>query len=100
MATGAVARNARWRWPRTSWRTLVNSLAADVGLQDLGLPDGSGYEVMHHAAEHHGLKGIALSGYGMTEDLERSKSAGFANHLTKPVDMQTLMEAVSEVAEN
>ena len=68
----------------------------DLLICDLGLPDGSGYEVMEYAAEHYGLKGIALSGYGMSEDVERSKEAGFINHLIKPVDLQTLMNAVSE----
>jgi CheY-like chemotaxis protein len=68
----------------------------DLLISDLGLPDGSGYEVMEYAAEHYRLKGIALSGYGMSEDVERSKEAGFINHLIKPVDLQTLMNAVSE----
>ena len=68
----------------------------DLLISDLGLPDGSGYDVMHHAAEHSHLKGIALSGYGMSDDIERSKEAGFASHLIKPVDLQTLMNAVNE----
>jgi hypothetical protein len=66
----------------------------DLLLSDLGLPDGSGYEVMVHAAKR-GLKGIALSGYGMNEDIERSREAGFANHLIKPVDIQTLTKAIN-----
>ena len=45
----------------------------DLLISDLGLPDGSGYDVMHHAAEHSHLKGIALSGYGMSDDIERSR---------------------------
>ena len=74
--------------------TCIENEKFDLLISDLGLPDGSGYEVMVHAARH-GLKGIALSGYGMTDDIERSRDAGFANHLIKPVDMLTLTNAIS-----
>jgi PAS domain S-box-containing protein len=77
-------------------RHMLDHDGFDLLISDLGLPDGSGYEVMEYAAEHYRLKGIALSGYGMSEDVERSKEAGFINHLIKPVDLQTLMNAVSE----
>ena len=66
----------------------------DLMISDLGLPDGSGYEVMAYVQKRFGLKGIALSGYGMNEDIQRSLEAGFTQHLTKPVDLQTLMSAV------
>ena len=44
------------------------------------------------------LKGIALSGYGMEEDVRRSQEAGFARHLTKPIDLETLRAAIRQVA--
>jgi signal transduction histidine kinase len=75
---------------------MLDTESFDLLISDLGLPDGSGYEVMEYASHHQHLKGIALSGYGMSDDIERSKEAGFATHLIKPVDMQTLMNAVSE----
>ena len=40
------------------------------------------------------VKGIALSGYGMNQDLVRSKDNGFSIHLTKPVRIQELEEAL------
>ena len=43
------------------------------------------------------LRGIALSGYGMDEDLERSREAGFCRHLTKPVSLDRLKQALREV---
>jgi two-component system CheB/CheR fusion protein len=67
----------------------------DLVISDLGLPDGSGLELMRELAGQ-GLRGIALSGYGMDEDLRRSREAGFAAHLTKPVSLQTLQEAILE----
>jgi len=65
----------------------------DLVISDLGLPDGSGLELMRELAGH-GLRGIALSGYGMDEDIQRSREAGFTAHLTKPVSLQTLQEAI------
>ena len=50
----------------------------DAVISDLGLPDGTGIELMKDLRERHGLRGIVLSGYGMEEDLRRSQEAGFA----------------------
>jgi PAS domain S-box-containing protein len=58
----------------------------DLVISDLGLPDLSGTELMTILRERYSLRGIALSGYGMEEDILRSKCAGFEHHLTKPVD--------------
>jgi PAS domain S-box-containing protein len=71
----------------------------DLVISDLGLPDGSGLDLMRELARRHGLKGIALSGYGMEEDLRRSREAGFERHLTKPVDFEVLQAVLREVAE-
>jgi PAS domain S-box-containing protein len=58
----------------------------DLVISDLGLPDLSGTELMTILRDRYSLRGIALSGYGMEEDIRKSKSAGFDHHLTKPVD--------------
>lgn len=62
----------------------------DFVVSDLGLPDGTGLELMQNLRARHGLRGIALSGYGMDEDLRRSEEAGFVAHLVKPVDVNEL----------
>jgi len=69
----------------------------DLVLSDLGLPDGSGQDLMRELARRHGLKGIALSGYGMEDDVQRSYDAGFARHLTKPVDRLALESTIRQV---
>jgi PAS domain S-box-containing protein len=69
----------------------------DLLLSDIGLPDGTGVDVMKHVAARHSLKGIALSGYGQDEDIRRSRDAGFTTHLTKPVNLQTLHEVIRKV---
>jgi len=73
--------------------------AFDLLLSDIGLPDGSGMDVMRQIANRHKVKGIALSGYGQDEDLRRSREAGFLTHLTKPVNLQTLQDAIRKVTE-
>jgi two-component system, chemotaxis family, CheB/CheR fusion protein len=70
----------------------------DLVVSDLGLPDGSGLDLMPELVRRYGLKGIALSGYGMEEDLRKSREAGFALHLTKPVTLQALKAAIGRVA--
>ena len=66
-------------------------------ISDLGLPDGSGFELMTEIKGRFNLRGIALSGYGMEQDQQRSRSVGFAAHLTKPVDFRKLQMAIAQV---
>jgi CheY-like chemotaxis protein len=68
----------------------------DLVVSDLGLPDGTGLELMQELNTRYGVRGIALSGYGMEEDVRRSLDAGFERHLTKPVNMQALHTAIRE----
>ena len=77
---------------------LASAGEIDLVVSDLGLPDGSGHELMRELAGRYGLRGIALSGYGMEEDLRKSRESGFARHLTKPVSPQALEAAIQQVA--
>jgi CheY-like chemotaxis protein/nitrogen-specific signal transduction histidine kinase len=70
----------------------------DLLISDLGLPDGVGYELMQQAKDKHSIRGIALSGYGTDSDVQRSLEAGFMEHITKPIDMETLEGAISRAA--
>jgi CheY-like chemotaxis protein len=69
----------------------------DVVISDLGLPDGSGLDLMRELKTKYNLRGIALSGYGMEEDQRRSLEVGFAAHLTKPVDYRKLQATIAQV---
>jgi PAS domain S-box-containing protein len=69
----------------------------DLVLSDLGLPDGSGLDLMRELHRRYSVRGIALSGYGMEEDVRQSLSAGFDRHLTKPVNLQSLQTAIQEI---
>jgi PAS domain S-box-containing protein len=71
--------------------------AFDLLISDIGLPDGSGLELMRHGAATGPMKAIALSGYGMEEDLRKSREAGFQAHLIKPVDLKALERTLVEM---
>jgi CheY-like chemotaxis protein len=78
-------------------RALAKEDPIDLLISDVGLPDGNGYQLMIELRHNPKLKGIALTGYGMEEDIARSVAAGFAAHLTKPVGAQKLDEALAAV---
>lgn len=67
----------------------------DVLIADMGLPDGSGWDLLATLRESHPVIGIALSGYGMERDVQRARAAGFSVHATKPVDLATLRRLIA-----
>jgi CheY-like chemotaxis protein len=69
----------------------------DILLSDIGLPDGSGLELLQRIRSVREVPALALSGFGMDEDIERSQAAGFADHLTKPVSIDRLQAAIDEL---
>ena len=71
-------------------RKLLDCESFDVLVTDIGLPDGSGYQLMRAARQSQSLRGIAISGFGMEEDVQRSMEAGFEHHLIKRIDAQQL----------
>ena len=77
---------------------ILNSKTLDVVLSDIGLPDGSGYDVISEAKRRQHVAGIALTGFGTEEDIEKSKKAGFDFHLTKPVDFHELRSVLAQVS--
>ena len=69
----------------------------DVLLSDIGLPDGSGIDFIKAAREICQTPAVALTGYGMAEDIDRCLQAGFEEHLTKPIDIDRLQQALSKI---
>lgn len=72
----------------------------DVLVTDIGLPDGNGVELFQRLKEQTGVEdmaGIALSGFGMDDDVARSHATGFFEHLTKPVDFAALDHCLMEI---
>src|SRR6266568_8731267 len=77
---------------------LLGAGEIDVLLCDIGLPDGSGYEVVSQARRKRPIKAIAITGFGTEEDIRRSNEAGFDSHLVKPVDLHKLQTVLDQVA--
>jgi two-component system, chemotaxis family, CheB/CheR fusion protein len=73
----------------------------DLLVSDIGLPDGSGWELLRRLREGEDpaarpLPAIALSGFGTTDDLRQSREAGFADHLVKPINVRRLQDAIAQ----
>ncbi|MFT3781471.1 MAG: PAS domain S-box protein [Nibricoccus sp.] len=77
-------------------RALVATQEFDVFISDLGLPDGNGLDLMEEIKATRGWPGIALTGYGQREDLERSRNAGFSTHIVKPIEPKQLRQALHD----
>ena len=71
----------------------------DLIVSDIGLPDGSGLDLMRRVgSRHRPVPAIALTGYGMEEDIRGSRAAGFTAHLTKPLDFTKLEAMIRQIA--
>jgi len=70
----------------------------DLVISDLGLPDGSGLDLMRQLQQQYHLKGICLSGFGMEDELAQLAEAGFCHHLTKPTDMRKLESIIDQMS--
>jgi CheY-like chemotaxis protein len=64
-------------------------------ISDIGLPDGNGSDLMNEFKKKFGAKGIALTGYGTEQDVARSQASGFTAHLTKPIRIESLENALA-----
>jgi signal transduction histidine kinase len=69
----------------------------DLLISDIALPDGTGIELMTCLRAISGIRGIAISGFGMNGDIQKSLQAGFAQHLVKPVKLERLEAAIETV---
>lgn len=76
---------------------LADAHECDALISDIGLPDGTGFDLMREIKRRKGWPGIALSGYGMDADLRASRDAGFSAHLVKPIELARLREALASI---
>ena len=97
--TGRVLAQMLKRWGHTVVlaQSVAEGLAAaeeqgpfEVLLSDVGLPDGTGMDLLKKLGTKRPAHAIAVSGLGMAQDLELSRDAGFSQHLTKPVTAERL----------
>jgi PAS domain S-box-containing protein len=72
----------------------------DIIVSDIGLPDIDGYELMKQIRARYPMQGIAMSGYGMEEDLKKSRDAGFSDHIVKPASLSQLERSIDRLRKN
>jgi signal transduction histidine kinase/CheY-like chemotaxis protein len=70
----------------------------DLLVSDIGLPDGNGFELLKEIRKRRQIDAIALSGFGMEDDVQKSREAGFADYLIKPINLDRLQSAIRQVA--
>jgi CheY-like chemotaxis protein len=72
----------------------------DVVISDIGMPDMSGYqlaEALRLLPGYESVPMVAVTGYSMFDDRQRSLNAGFNAHVTKPIDPQALLELIEKL---
>jgi DNA-binding response OmpR family regulator len=78
-------------------RAAFDNGGIDLIICDIGLPDGTGYDLVKAIRAKSNIAAIALTGFGMSADIDRAMQAGFDSHLTKPVDVSRLETAIAQV---
>ncbi len=76
---------------------LAGLVPYDVLICDYSLPDGDGCDLLAGLLQHRPIVGIAVTGRAFPEDIERSLSAGYTAHLSKPVDLEKLRKILDSV---
>jgi PAS domain S-box-containing protein len=77
---------------------LAETTELDLLISDIGLPDGTGLDVIASVRQRHPrVPAIAMTGFGMEQDIKSSADAGFSTHLTKPVDINSLEAAIRKL---
>jgi signal transduction histidine kinase/ActR/RegA family two-component response regulator len=79
--------------------TLASRKNFDLLISDIALPDATGCQLLEELNGRYALHGIAISGFGLDADLAQSNSAGFLEHLVKPIDLKMLDAAIQRAAE-
>jgi len=72
----------------------------DVIISDIGMPEMNGYqlaEALRQLPEYETVPLVAITGYSMFDDQQRSKKAGFNAHMTKPIDPRALIDLIEHL---
>jgi CheY-like chemotaxis protein len=72
----------------------------DVIISDIGMPEMNGYQLareMRMLPGYETVPMVAVTGYSMFDDRERSTNAGFNAHMTKPIDPRALLDLIEQL---
>jgi two-component system CheB/CheR fusion protein len=74
----------------------------DLVISDISMPEMDGYQLLNELRqlpEMAEIPAVALTGYGRSADVQRTRDEGFAEHLTKPLDLDRLLQIVKRLTE-
>jgi PAS domain S-box-containing protein len=78
---------------------VIEQAIPDIVVSDIGMPEMNGYMLMHQlqirTASIGGIKAIALTAYAGELNQQQAIAAGFQRHLTKPVEIDELVQAIA-----
>lgn len=72
----------------------------DVVISDIGMPEMNGYELaqaLRKLPAYVSVPMVAVTGYSLFDDRNRSLTAGFNEHLTKPIDPRAFLELIEQL---
>jgi CheY-like chemotaxis protein len=78
----------------------ANERQFDVIISDIGMPEMNGYqlaEALRQLPAYRTVPLVAVTGYSMFDDRERSLKAGFNAHMTKPIDPRALLDLIEQL---
>jgi two-component system CheB/CheR fusion protein len=78
----------------------ANERHFDVIISDIGMPEMNGYQLaqaLRQLPEYKTVPLVAITGYSMFDDQERSRNAGFNAHMTKPIDPRALIDLIKQL---
>lgn len=73
----------------------------DIIISDIGMPQMNGYElarILRAQPEYQTVPMVAVTGYSLFDDRERSLEAGFNAHLTKPIEPRDLLDLIEHLS--
>ena len=80
--------------------TLARENHFDVIISDIGMPEMNGYQLAQALRATPGYETVpmvAVTGYSMFDDRNRSLIAGFNEHVTKPIDPRAFLELIEQL---
>jgi two-component system CheB/CheR fusion protein len=78
----------------------VHAQHFDVIISDIGMPEMNGYQLareIRQLPEYASVPMVAVTGYSMFDDKQRSLSSGFNAHVTKPIDPRALLDLIEQL---
>ena len=78
---------------------LIDKHCPQIVMCDIALPVSDGYQVISKVREHHGHDMPLMLAVSGQSNVDRVMAAGFDHHLSKPVELETLLQVIASHAD-